>query len=170
MLSRSASSGKPDSNSPDCIVACYFCGVSLYLRCWDIRCCRCFFWCCGICTIEIFAIADVFFGAVVSARLRYSLSQMLFWCQSCIIASAIHLFHDLKMLPLKKTASSTCLSQDLQILPTLLPLHNLNFVIWYHYIFREFLFSGFSKPHGSHLGFQFLKHNPIWKEMLLTSW
>ena len=134
------------------MLSCYFCGVSLYLRCWDIRCCRCFF------------------DAVVSARLRYSLSQMLFWCQSCIIASAIHLFYDLKMLPLKKTASSTCLSQDLQILPTLLPLHNLNFVIWYHYIFREFLFSGFSKPQGSHLGFQFLKHNPIWKGMLLTSW
>ena len=70
----------------------------------------------------------------------------------------------------QKIAASTCLFQNSPILPTLLPLHNLNFMIWYHYIFREFLFSEFSKPHGSHLGFQFLKHNPIWKEMLLTSW
>ena len=62
---------------------------------------------------------------------------------------------------LHKIASATCLFQTSQILPTLLPLHNLNFVIWYHYIFREFLFSGFSKPQGSHLGFRFLKHNPI---------
>ena len=46
----------------------------------------------------IFAIADAFFDAVVSAWLGYSLSQMLFSCQSCIIASAIYLFHDLQIL------------------------------------------------------------------------
>ena len=60
MLSCSASSGKPDSNSPDCIVAWYFCGsvvvsawlgyslsqmlfrMRWYLHGLDIRCCRCF--------------------------------------------------------------------------------------------------------------------------------
>ena len=31
MLSCSASSGKPDSNSPDCIVACYFVWWTCYL-------------------------------------------------------------------------------------------------------------------------------------------
>ena len=36
MLSCSASSGMPDFNSPDCIVAWYFCGVSWYLHGWDI--------------------------------------------------------------------------------------------------------------------------------------
>ena len=35
--------------------------------------------CCGICTTEIFAIADTFLDAVVSVWLRYSILQMLFW-------------------------------------------------------------------------------------------
>lgn len=63
-----------------------------------IRCCRCFFGCGGICKSGIFAVADAFFDAVVSARVRYSLLRMLFSCQSCIIASAIYLFHDLQIL------------------------------------------------------------------------
>ena len=155
--------------------------------------------------------------AVVSARVGYSLLQMLFSCHSCIIASAIYLFHDLQILtstklhlqpaysitwrcfPLKKfhpqftySKACRCFCSKNNILNLLIPrlvdasprfllncvlwniklltLHNLIFMIWYHYIFREFLFSEFSKPQGSHLGFRFLKHNPIWKEMLLTSW
>ena len=57
------------------------------------------FWRCGgICMAGIFAIADAFFDAVVSAWLGYSLSQMLFSFLSCIIASAIYLFHDLQIL------------------------------------------------------------------------
>ena len=43
----------------------------------------------------IFDIADAFRDAVVSVWLEYSLLQMLFSCQSCIIASSIYLFHDL---------------------------------------------------------------------------
>ena len=62
MLSCSASSGKPDFNSPDCIVAWYFCGVSWYLHDWDIRCCRCFLGCGSICMAGIFAVADAFWG------------------------------------------------------------------------------------------------------------
>ena len=62
MLSCSASSGKPDSNSPDCIVAWYFCGVSWYLHDWDIRYRRCFLGCGGICMAWIFAVADAFWG------------------------------------------------------------------------------------------------------------
>ena len=57
-----------------------------------------FFGCGGICKSGIFAVADAFFDAVVSARVRYSLLRMLFSCQSCIIASAIYLFHDLQIL------------------------------------------------------------------------
>ena len=66
------------------MLSCYFCGVSLYLRCWDIRCCRCFFGCSGICMAELFAVADAFGDAVVSAWMRYLLLQMLFSCQLCI--------------------------------------------------------------------------------------
>ena len=95
MLSCSASSGMPDFNSPDCIVAWYFCGVSWYLHDWDIRYRRCFLGCGGICMAGIFDIADTFWDAVVSVWLEYSLLQMLFSCQSCIIASSIYLFHDL---------------------------------------------------------------------------
>ena len=95
MLSCSASSGMPDFNSPDCIVAWYFCGVSWYLHGWDIRYRRCFLGCGGICMAGIFDIADTFWDAVVSVWLEYSLLQMLFSCQSCIIASSIYLFHDL---------------------------------------------------------------------------
>lgn len=46
----------------------------------------------------LFAVADIFWDAVVSAWLGYSISQMLFSCHSCIIASAIYLFHDLQIL------------------------------------------------------------------------
>ena len=60
------------------MLSCYFCGASLYLRCGDIRCCRCFFGCSGICMAELFAIADAFGDAVVSAWMRYLLLQMLF--------------------------------------------------------------------------------------------
>ena len=170
-----------------------------YLQEWGIRYRRCFFWCGGICKSGIFAVADAFFDAVVSARVRYSLLRMLFSCQSCIIASATCLFYNLKMLPTQKlhlqftySKACRCFCSKNNILNLLIPrlvdasprfllncvlwniklltLHNLNFVIWYHYIFREFLFSEFSKPQGSHLGFRFLKHNLIWKEMLLTSW
>ena len=109
--------------------------------------CLLFLWCCSICKAGIFAVSDAFFDAVVSAWMRYLLLQMLFSCQSCIIASAIYLFHDLQILisekrypqftysktcrcqPPHKIASATCLFQTSQILPTLLPLHNLNFVI-----------------------------------------
>lgn len=51
-----------------------------YLHDWDIWYRRCFL------------------DAAVSARVRYSLLRMLFSCQSCIIASAIYLFHDLQIL------------------------------------------------------------------------
>ena len=78
MLSCSASSGKPDSNSPDCIVAWYFCGVSWYLHDWDIRCCRCFL---GM----LWYLHD---WDIRCCRCFFS-------CQSCIIASSIYLFHDL---------------------------------------------------------------------------
>ena len=67
ILSCSASSGMPDFNSQDCIVAWYFCGVSWYLHDWDIRYRRCFLGCCGICMTGIFDIADTFGDAVVSA-------------------------------------------------------------------------------------------------------
>ena len=59
---RSASSGMPDSNSPDCIVAWYFCSVSWYLHDWDIRYRRCFSGCGSICMAGIFAVADAFWG------------------------------------------------------------------------------------------------------------
>ena len=62
-----------------------------------IRCCRYFLGCGGICMVGIFDIADAFFDAVVSARVGYSLLRMLFPCHSCIIASAIYLFHDLQI-------------------------------------------------------------------------
>ena len=151
------------------------------------------FWCSGICKSGIFAVADAFFDAVVSARVGYSLLRMLFSCQSCIIASAIYLFHDLQILtstklhlqptysttwrcfPLKKfhpqftyfkTCRCFCSKNNilnlliLRLVDTspqfllicvlwnikLLTLHTINFVIWYHYIFRGFLFSEFSKP------------------------
>ena len=95
MLSYSASSGKPDSNSLDCIVAWYFCGVvvSVWLG---------------------YSLLRMLFGdAVVSAWLGYSLSQMLFSFLSCIIASAIYLFQDLQMPTstkshLQPTYSITC--------------------------------------------------------------
>ena len=45
----------------------YFCGVSWYLHDWDIRYRRCFLGCCGICMAGIFAVADAFFDAVISA-------------------------------------------------------------------------------------------------------
>ena len=51
-----------------------------YLQEWGIRYRRCFF------------------DAAVSARVGYSLLRMLFPCHSCIIASAIYLFHDLQIL------------------------------------------------------------------------
>lgn len=56
------------------------------------------FRCGGICKSGVFDIADAFFDAVVSARVGYSLLRMLFPCHSCIIASAIYLFHDLQIL------------------------------------------------------------------------
>ena len=56
------------------------------------------FRCGGICKSGVFDIADAFFDAAVSARVGYSLLRMLFSCQSCIIASAIYLFHDLQIL------------------------------------------------------------------------
>lgn len=62
-----------------------------------IRCCRCFLGCSDICKSGIFDIADAFFDAAVSARVGYSLLRMLFPCHSCIIASAIYLFHDLQI-------------------------------------------------------------------------
>ena len=101
MLSRSASSGKPDSNSLDCIVAWYFCGVVVSV------------W------LGYLLLRMLFGDAVVSAWLGYSLSQMLFPCQSCIIASAIYLFHDLQILISEKrypqfTYSKTCRCQPPQ--------------------------------------------------------
>lgn len=63
-----------------------------------MRCCRCFLGCSDICKSGIFDIADAFFDAAVSARVGYSLLRMLFPCHSCIIASAIYLFHDLQIL------------------------------------------------------------------------
>lgn len=62
-----------------------------------IRCCRYFLGCGGICKSGVFDIADAFFDAAVSARVGYSLLRMLFPCHSCIIASAIYLFHDLQI-------------------------------------------------------------------------
>ena len=56
------------------------------------------FRCGGICKSGVFDIADAFFDAAVSARVGYSLLRMLFPCHSCIIASAIYLFHDLQIL------------------------------------------------------------------------
>lgn len=112
MLSCSASSGKPDFNSPNCIVAWYFCGVSQYLHDWDIRYRRCFLGCGGIFMAGIFDIADTFWDAVVSAQLGYSLLQMLFSCQSCIIASAIYLFQDLQMLTSTKLHLQPAYSMD----------------------------------------------------------
>ena len=59
---------------------------------------RMLFRCGGICKSGVFDIADAFFDAAVSARVGYSLLRMLFPCHSCIIASAIYLFHDLQIL------------------------------------------------------------------------
>ena len=75
--------------------------------------------CRGICMARIFAVSDAFFDAVVSAWMRYLLLQMLFSCQSCIIASAIYLFHDLQILISEKrypqfTYSKTCRCQPPQ--------------------------------------------------------
>ena len=56
-----------------------------------------FLGCGDICKSGIFDIADAFFDAAVSARVGYSLLRMLFPCHTCIIASAIYLFHDLQI-------------------------------------------------------------------------
>ena len=152
-----------------------------HLHGWDIRCCRCFF-------------LPVMYNCIFNLPISW-LADTHFRK----IASVICLFYDLRMLPLQKqhpqftySISWRCFRSKINILnllisqladasPQFLPncvlwniklltLHNLIFMIWYHYIFREFLFSEFSKPQGSHLGFRFLKHNPIWKEVLLTNW
>ena len=120
MLSCSASSGKPHFNSPDCIVAWYFCGMSWYLHDWDIRYRRCFlgcggicmagifavadaFWgCCGICMTGIFAVADAFFLPVMYNCIFNLPISWLVDTHFYQIASAICLFYILKMLPLKK--------------------------------------------------------------------
>lgn len=73
----------------------------LYKRWGEERLCAvadAFLGCGGICMVGIFDIADAFFDAAVSARVGYSLLRMFFPCHSCIIASAIYLFHDLQIL------------------------------------------------------------------------
>ena len=70
-----------------------------YLRYQVIRCCRCFLGCVGICKTKIFDIADAFF-----------LPSMY----NCIFNLLISRLVDASA---QKTASSTCLFQDLQMLP-----------------------------------------------------
>ena len=77
MHSCSASSGKPDSNSLDCIV---FSGFKVY-RDWnrwsDEKIYFSGIWCIYI--LGLFAVADAFFATDVSALPWYSLLQMLFF-------------------------------------------------------------------------------------------
>ena len=115
MHSCSASSGKSDSNSLDCIVFFLLCGVP-WLK--QVKWWKIYFsgiWCIYI--LGLFATADAFLTTDVSALPWYSLSQMLFFrpmylqlaflrtcryfsaCLSCTIASTSCFFWDLKILP-----------------------------------------------------------------------
>ena len=129
MHSCSASSGLPDSNSPDCIVFFLLCGVAWWK---EVEWWRIYFsgaWCIYI--MWLFAAADILLAADISALPWYPLSQMLFswptylqlallWtcrcfsaCLTCTIASTSCFFWDLKILPsqilhLHHTFSITC--------------------------------------------------------------
>ena len=146
-----------------------------YLHGWDICCCGCFLGCVGIRMAKIFDIADAFFLPSMYNCIFNLLISWLADTHFYKIASATCLFYNLKMLPTQKlhpqfTYSKTCRCfcsknniLNLLILRLVdaspqfllncvlwninfLTLYTLNFVIWYHYIFRGFLFSEFSKP------------------------
>ena len=140
MHSCSASSGKPDSDSLECIVfSCFlvYHGWNrsgeqkdslfwhlMYLYISLIHCCR---YLCGnrcICTGLIFAVADAFVATVVSAIPWYSLLRMLFFRPMYLHLSLFMTCRCFSACLSCTIASTSCLFWDLRILPSqILHLH-----------------------------------------------
>ena len=147
MHSCSASSGKPDSNSLDCIVFFLLCDVSwlkdverwedllfwclMYLY-HEVIClyrCLCGNWC--ICKTLIFSVADTLFGINVSTRLWYSLLQMLFWESMYLQLTFLRTCRYFSACLSCTIASTSCLFWDLKILPLqILHLHPTFSITW----------------------------------------
>ena len=117
MHSCSASSGKPDSNSLDCIVFFLLCGVStclsyslaqmslwqpLYPYCLDIRYCRCSFSVHYICNLLFFELADAFQTACyVQLHLHLAFSITCRYLPSKIVHPQLVLSMPCRCLPQK---------------------------------------------------------------------
>ena len=113
MHSCSASSGKPNSNSLECIV---FSRFVVYLQYLDIHRYRWLFCNRCICNSLISAVADDFFVTDVSALPRYSLLQMLFLGPTYLQLAFLGTCRYFSACLLYTITSTSCLFLDLRIL------------------------------------------------------